>query len=473
VKDFRMLNLASILEDTARRHPNRDAVVLGDTRLDYDAVNAKANAVANLLVSRGIKPGDKVALSCPNVPQFPAVYYGILKTGAVVVPLNVLLKGREVAYHLADSDAKAYVCFEGTPELPIAAEGWAGFNQAESCEAFFLITATSGADSPIDGAETLHSGVASQPSTFETAVTEATDTAVILYTSGTTGRPKGAELSHANLLLNALTCNRQFGVADHDVHLITLPLFHSFGSTVQMNAGFAVGATLVLLPRFDAAKAVEILDKEKVTFFAGVPTMYWNLLGALTDDVDVDRIAANLRVAVSGGASLPVEIIKQFKDRFHVQILEGYGLSETSPLATFADPDRAPRPGSIGVPIWGVECQLVDKDWNIVDGQHRRDRDPWPQRHEGLLQPSRGHRRGDAERLVPHRRPGPSRRGRLLLHRRPGQGHDHPRWLQRVPPRDRGRADDAPSGLAGGSRRCAPRLPRRRGQGVRHPQAGR
>jgi long-chain acyl-CoA synthetase len=368
VKDFRMLNLASILEDTARRHPNRDAVVLGDTRLDYDTVNAKANAVANLLVSRGIKPGDKVALSCPNLPQFPAVYYGILKTGAVVVPLNVLLKGREVAYHLADSDAKAYVCFEGTPELPMAAEGWAGFNQAESCEAFFLITATPGADSPIDGAETLHSAVASQPGTFETAVTEATDTAVILYTSGTTGRPKGAELSHANLLLNALTCNRQFGVADHDVHLITLPLFHSFGSTVQMNAGFAVGATLVLLPRFDAAKAVEILDKEKVTFFAGVPTMYWGLLGALTDDVDVDRIAANLRVAVSGGASLPVEIIKQFKDRFHVQILEGYGLSETSPLATFADPDRAPRPGSIGVPIWGVECQLVDKDWDVVEG---------------------------------------------------------------------------------------------------------
>jgi len=363
-----MLNLSVLLEDTARRHPDRDAVVLGDARVDYRTLEAKANQVANLLVARGIEPGDKVALSCPNLPQFPAVYYAILKTGAVVVPLNVLLKGREVAYHLEDSDAKAYVCFEGTPELPMAAEGWSGFNQADSCETFFLITGTPGATSPIDGAETLHSAVSGQPTTFETVVTEATDTAVILYTSGTTGQPKGAELSHANLLLNALTCNRQFGTVEHDVHLITLPLFHSFGSTVQMNAGIAVGATLVLLPRFDAEKAVSLLQKENVTFFAGVPTMYWGLLGALTDDVDVDRIASNLRVAVSGGASLPVEIIKEFKHRFHVQILEGYGLSETSPLATFADPDRAPRPGSIGVPIWGVECALVDEHWNVVDG---------------------------------------------------------------------------------------------------------
>ena len=363
-----MLNLSVLLEDSANRHPDRDAVVLGDVRLDYQTLNALANQIANLLVSRGIRPGDKVALSCPNLPHFPAVYYGILKTGAVVVPLNVLLKGREVAYHLDDSDAKAYLCFEGTPELPMGAEGWAGFNEAGTCETFFVITATPGADSPIDGAETLGAALADQSPSFDTAVTGPTDTAVILYTSGTTGQPKGAELSHANLLFNALTCNRQFGAADHEVHLVTLPLFHSFGSTVQMNAGFAVGATIVLLPRFDADKAVALLQKEKITFFAGVPTMYWGLLGALTDDVDVDLIATNLRIAVSGGASLPVEIIRQFKDRFHVQILEGYGLSETSPLATFADRNRAPRPGSIGVPIWGVECQLVDKNWKVVEG---------------------------------------------------------------------------------------------------------
>src|SRR5262245_30177897 len=116
-------------------------------RFDYKSVDALANQVAGLLVSRGIQPGDKVALSCPNLPYFPIVYYGILKAGAVVVPLNVLLKGREIAYHLGDAEAKAYFCFEGTPELPMAAEGWAGFNAAEGCESFFLITAQLGADS--------------------------------------------------------------------------------------------------------------------------------------------------------------------------------------------------------------------------------------------------------------------------------------------------------------------------------------
>jgi long-chain acyl-CoA synthetase len=363
-----MLNLACLLEDSARRFPDRDALVHGELRLDYRSLNAAANQVANLLTSRGIGPGDKVALSCPNLPYFPIVYYGILKAGAVVVPLNALLKGREVAYHLGDSDAKAYFCFEGTPDLPMGQEGWAGFNQADECGHFFLITRTPDATSTIASAETFAVALAGQLPTYSTATTAATDSAVILYTSGTTGRPKGAELSHANLVLNALTCNRQFGAAQHDVHLVTLPLFHSFGSTVQMNAGFSAGATLVLLPRFDAERAVELLQRESVTFFAGVPTMYWGLLNALTEDVDVDRIASNMRVAVSGGAALPVEIIKQFEDRFHVQILEGYGLSETSPLATFADPSRAPRPGSIGVPIWGVECKLVDDDWNTVAG---------------------------------------------------------------------------------------------------------
>ena len=134
-----------------------------------------------------------------------------------------------------------------------------------------------------------------------------------------------------------------------------------------MNAGFGVAATLVLLPRFDAHQAVELMQAHEITFFAGVPTMWWGLLGAL-EGADVDRIAANLRVAVSGGASLPVEIIKEVRARLGVQILEGYGLSETSPVATFSDPDREPRPGSIGIPVWGVECKLIDPEWNTVDG---------------------------------------------------------------------------------------------------------
>jgi long-chain acyl-CoA synthetase len=364
-----MLNLSVLLEDSARSHPDRAAVVLGERRLTYAQVDAAANQVANLLVARGIRPGDKVALSCPNVPYFPVVYYGILKAGAVVVPLNVLLKSREIAYHLQDSDAKAYVCFQGTPELPMGEAGWAAFADTEGCEHFFVVTADPAAASPIEGAETLGAATRGQPATFTSAATSADDPAVILYTSGTTGQAKGAELSHGNLVLNALTCNRLFRTTPGtDTHLVVLPLFHSFGSTVNMNAGFSTAATLVLLPRFDADAAVRLLQSEDVTFFAGVPTMYWGLLRALAGDVDVARIAANMRVAVSGGSSLPVEIIREVRERFGVQILEGYGLSETSPVATFSDPDRDVRPGSIGVPIWGVEVKLVDPEWGMVEG---------------------------------------------------------------------------------------------------------
>ena len=363
-----MLNLSILLEDSARTFGGRDAVVLGATRLTYAQVDAAARQVAGLLVSRGIQPGDKVALSCPNLPFFPVVYYGILKAGAVVVPLNVLLKGREIAYHLADSDAKAYFCFQGTPELPMGAEGKAGFDQTDDCEHFFLITADPGAASPIEGAETMGQALRGQAPLAETVLRNESDPAVILYTSGTTGQAKGAELSHSNLVLNALTCNRLFQASPGtDTHLAVLPLFHSFGSTVNMNAGFATASTLVLLPRFEAAAAVKLLEQESVTFFAGVPTMYWGLLNALSDGVDVERIARNMRVAVSGGSSLPVEIIHQVKDRFGLQILEGYGLSETSPVATFSDPHSDPRPGSIGIPIWGVEVKLIDPEWNTID----------------------------------------------------------------------------------------------------------
>ncbi|QSE81316.1 long-chain-fatty-acid--CoA ligase [Rhodococcus koreensis] len=366
-----MLNLSVLLEDSARRFPDRVALVLGDQRMTYADLDAQSNRVANLLVSAGIEPGDTIALSCPNIPQFPVVYYGILKAGAVVVPLNVLLKDREIAYHLDDSDAKAYFCYEGTPELPMGEYGLSGFAQSPRCRALFRITTDPAAPAMIDGVGTLADALARHDSNFDAVVREPGDTAVILYTSGTTGKPKGAELTHANMALNALTANRLFDStpSTHDRYLVTLPLFHSFGQTVTLNAGISVGATLVLLPRFEARAALDLIEREDITVFAGVPTMYWGLLGALDEHpVDIDRIARNMRRAISGGAALPVEILTRFADRFGVQILEGYGLSETSPLATFSDPALEPRPGSIGVPVWGIQARLVDKEWNTVTG---------------------------------------------------------------------------------------------------------
>ena len=364
-----MLNLSMLLEDSARSFPDREALVLGPTRLTYAQVNAAANQVANLLVTRGIEPGDKVALSCPNLPYFPIVYYGALKAGAVVVPLNVLLKSREIGYHLKDADVKAYFCFEGTPELPMAAEGHAGLRQARGVEHFFVITGDPAASSPIDGTETLGQALAGMSPVFESVIREPGDTAVILYTSGTTGQPKGAELSHANTMMNVVANNRLVeSVPATDNHVVCLPLFHAFGATVQMHAGFSMAATLHLVPRFDASAVIDLMQRETITFFAGVPTMWWGLLNALSGEVDVRRLADNLRIGVSGGAALPVEILTRVKQSFGVDVLEGYGLSETSPTATFTDRRREPRPGSIGIPIWGVDLKLITPDWSDVTG---------------------------------------------------------------------------------------------------------
>jgi long-chain acyl-CoA synthetase len=369
-----MPNLSSLLEDSASQYADREAVVLGDTRLTYAQVNGAANQVANLLVARGIQPGDKVALSCPNLPYFPIVYYGILKAGATVVPLNVLLKGREVAYHLADSDAKAYFCFQGTDELPIGRAGHEGFEATEGCEHFFMITVDPAAASPIEGTETLGQAMAGQPPTFDTVAVDDDDTAVILYTSGTTGQPKVAELRHRNMHSNAIAGKDLFGAdaAKPDTYLCVLPLFHSFGQTVIQNGGFAFGGTVVMLPRFEADAALKTMAKEGVTFFAGVPTMYWGLLGALDDSgVDVHAIADRLRVAAAGGSALPVEVHKDFEKRFGVTILEGYGLSETSPVASFSPYGQEVRVGSIGIPIPGVEMKLINPEpgsWDDAEG---------------------------------------------------------------------------------------------------------
>ncbi|KRC65885.1 long-chain fatty acid--CoA ligase [Aeromicrobium sp. Root236] len=364
-----MANLAALLEQSTEKYADRTAIVFGDTRLTYAQVNGAANQVANLLVARGIQPGDKVALSCPNLPYFTVIYFGILKAGATVVPLNVLLKGREVAYHLADSDAKAYFAFEGTQDLPIGDAAWEGFQATESCTEFFLIKLDSQQPEPMEPPEFFGPLVAQQPPTFDTVERDDDDTAVILYTSGTTGQPKGAELRHRNMRDNALAGKDLFGADESrpDTYLCVLPLFHSFGQTVIQNGSMAYGGTVVMLPRFEAKSALGLMLANRVTFFAGVPTMYWGLLGALDDTVDVEALAANLRVAAAGGSALPVDIHRQFKERFGVTILEGYGLSETSPVASFSRFGEEPRVGSIGVPIPGVEMKLINDDWSEVE----------------------------------------------------------------------------------------------------------
>ena len=365
-----MLNLSMIVEDHAKKRSQREAIVFGATRLTYGQLNAMACQVANGLRARGVGPGDKVALTCPNLPFFPIAYFGILKAGAVVVPLNVLLKPREIAYHLQDSDAKVYLCFEGTPELPMGQMGYDGFQDAAGCEDFVVMTANPAAPSPIEGTPTLGMLMHNQPPTCETAERGPDDTAVILYTSGTTGRPKGAELTHSNMLTNAIV-TRDLSISemksDRNVSLVALPLFHSFAQTCQMNANLYHGGTLVLVPRFEPGVVLDTMVKEQVNFFSGVPTMFWALLNyAQQQKTDTAPIAENLRLCSSGGASLPVEVLRGFESVFNVKILEGYGLSETSPVATFNALDLERKVGSIGLPIFGVDIRVVDDEGRDV-----------------------------------------------------------------------------------------------------------
>ncbi|WDZ89477.1 long-chain fatty acid--CoA ligase [Nocardiopsis sp. HUAS JQ3] len=369
-----MLNLSVLLEDGARSAPEKECLVFGDLRLNYAITNMIANQVANLLVARGIRPGDRIALASPNVPYFPFVYFGALKAGAVIVPLNVLLTPREIAYHLEDSGARALFAFTGTPELPLGERAFEAFGQVDSCEFYVDLPASPGAtESTIDGAETFWKALEGQPGEFETVQASSDDTAVIIYTSGTTGKPKGAELSHHNLLLNAVGSARlvEAHPDGRDVALVVLPLFHIFGQTVMLNAALYRHGTMVLMPRFDGAEALRLMEKEGVTAFAGVPTMYWGLLGAVRaadpGAYDLERIAGNVVDAVSGGAALPGQLAEDFTKTFGVGIKEGYGLSETSPVVSFNDPKVKAKTGSIGLPVWGVEMKLIDPEWNEVE----------------------------------------------------------------------------------------------------------
>jgi long-chain acyl-CoA synthetase len=337
-------NLARLVTEAAELFGDRPAYKLDDAVLTWDAADEASARVAALLRSQGLQPGDSVGVMLPNVPYFPVVYYGVLRAGGVVVPMNVLLKAREVTFYLEDPGAKFVFAWHQFAEEARHGAGEAGARVIEVA--------------PGDFEEQLR---AAEP-WRELADRGREDTAVILYTSGTTGKPKGAELTHGNLDDNARVCEaRLFGLDEHDVVLGALPLFHAFGQTVCMNCAALVGACLTMIARFDPAKALEIIQRDDVTMFAGVPTMY----NAMLHHPERDRYDTScLRLCVSGGAAMPEEVMRAFEEAFACKVLEGYGLSETSPVASFNHPDRERKPGSIGTPIEGVEMKVVDDDGN-------------------------------------------------------------------------------------------------------------
>ena len=340
-----MGNLAGNLVAAAGHHANNIALKLDETEIPYAALEAASARVAGLLHLRGIGPGARVGIMLPNVPQFAVAYYGVLRAGAVVVPMNPLLKAREVEFYLADSEARLVFAWH---EFAAAADAGATAAGAEA------VGVTPGAF------ERLLSSVEPKPDVIDR---EGDDTAVILYTSGTTGKPKGAELTHANLGQNVGVAVDLLSFDARSVVLGALPLFHAFGQVCGMNAAVAAGATLSLIPRFNASKALEIIERDRVTAFEGVPTMYAAMLNAPDGDT---YDTSSLRICVSGGAAMPVEVMRGFEQHFGCTVLEGYGLSETSPIASFNHPDRERKPGSIGTPVKGVEMKVVDDSGDEV-----------------------------------------------------------------------------------------------------------
>jgi long-chain acyl-CoA synthetase len=335
--------LVSNLEGSARQHGDRAAVILDEATLTYADLWDRTGRVAGWLQERGVQPGDRVGVMLPNVLAFPVLYYGVLRAGGVVVPMNPLLKAREVQHYLGDSGAR--LVFAWHTAAPEAAAGAAG----------------AGAEAvTIDGSSL--DEIAGWPATSDVVQRSEDDTAIILYTSGTTGTPKGAQLTHANMSTNAsVTASTLLDLGPEDVVMGCLPLFHAFGQTCGLNTAVLAGASLTLVPRFDPATALKVIERDRVTVFEGVPTMYVAMLGAGAGVADT----STLRLCVSGGAALPVEVLRGFNETFGAEILEGYGLSETSPVASFNRRGNA-RAGSIGYPIDGVEMRVVDGEGKEV-----------------------------------------------------------------------------------------------------------
>ncbi|WP_328923834.1 long-chain fatty acid--CoA ligase [Streptomyces sp. NBC_00190] len=349
-----MTNLALNLARTAAANPDGTAIQLDGLALDYRSLDERSARVAGWLAAQGVGPGDRVAILLPNIPHFAVAYYGILRAGAVAVPMNPLLKSAEIGYGAGDCGARLILAWG-----PALAE--AGAAAAEL-----------GIDCVDVTAEDFGAALAATVPCTEVVDRDTDDLAVLLYTSGTTGRPKGARLTHGNLGSNTATVARMLKMSASDTVFGGLPFFHVFGQTCGLNAAVLTGARVTLLPRFDAAKALEILSRDHVTVMEGVPTMFLGLLAAAdaNGSTGLTGDSSALRLCVTGGSAMPVEVLHRFESAFACPVVEGYGLSETAPVVTFGSLDGLRKPGSIGTPIDGVRVRLIDEEAkDVAEGE--------------------------------------------------------------------------------------------------------
>ncbi|HWG23405.1 long-chain fatty acid--CoA ligase [Actinospica sp.] len=309
-----VFNLATTLSESALSHPGKYVCRTAERDITYAELDELAGRFAAALLAEGLERGDRVAVQLPNVPEFLVAYYGILKAGCVVVPVNPLLTEPETAYMIGHSGARKH----------------------------------------IDDAEDVVSLCAAAKYAADVAATNPQDTAVIIYTSGTTGRPKGAELSHFQLYMSCTVASETFGAMPEDVTLAALPLFHIYGLSCSLNSVVRYGSTMSLVRKFEAGAVLDAMARHGVTISLGVPTMYHALLMADVGDRDLSAF----RVASCGGAPMPKALIEGFEQKFGVTVLEGFGMSETG-AAGFVNRPGARRVGSIGMPLWGVQARIA------------------------------------------------------------------------------------------------------------------
>lgn len=344
-----MVNVSQLLEINLEHNGDREALVWGNSRVSYRELHDAVLRLGAGLKDLGIRSGDRVLLMLPNIPHFSIAYYAVLSIGAIVVPTNIMFKEREIAYQIEDSEAVAAICWEGFTQDMLQVR-----EKTESLKHIIIL-----GDNLPPGTASLTGLTADSRPLAKVEELDPEESAVILYTAGVTGHPKGAELSHGAMLHGIKVLTEILRFTNRERILAVVPFFHSFGSGVVMNAGLFGGATLALSPKFNPQEALSIMAKEKVTIFAGVPTMFQYLY----NQENVDQFdLSSLKYCLSGGSALSEELLNRFEEKFNTYILEGYGLSETCAAASFNNFKRERKPGSIGYPLDGVEMQIHDED---------------------------------------------------------------------------------------------------------------
>lgn len=353
-----MLNLASILTDSARRYPANIAIDSGEISCTYQELETRANVFANTLVNAGIGKGDHVYLFAPNTIEFAVCYYGTLKTGAVIIPCNPTLKGLEIKelFNVVRPD----LIIAASPVYPELAK--------TRCESIWLFGSDAGL-SEDNRVKIIDQIIDRNKKDFNNATTAADDTAVMLFTGGIDGETKAAQLTHSNLVLNAFASGHRHIAGYTEMHttLAALPLFHSFGQTVHLNAGILAGSKIIMMPRFEPKLAWKLLDEEKINVFCVVPTMLRVLLAAEIDPERMKRIRKNLKPIISGGAKLDEQLKHSFEKTTGLEVREGYGLTEASPVSSYSFNNFPDKPGSIGQPLWNIEARILDDHGNELN----------------------------------------------------------------------------------------------------------